>query len=84
MRSYIGPAQLVVGDTTCDIAVNLHEYLDLTDTPRARWRGVVVNASFRPPTEADVRVRIPGAGEAAAALHDRRLVGDGRPPFARV
>ena len=84
MRSYIGPAQLVVGDTTCDIAVNLHEYLDLTDTPRARWRGVVVNASFRPANGADVRVRIPGAGEGVAALHDRRLVGDGQPPFARV
>jgi hypothetical protein len=84
MRSYIGPAQLVVGSTTCDVAVNLHEYLDLTATPCARWRGVVVNASFNPPGDTEVQVRIPGVGEAPAALHERRLAGDGSPPFARV
>lgn len=80
MSSYVGPAQLVVGDTTCDVAVNLHEYVDLTEHPRARWRGVVVSASFEP-AAGDVRVRIPGRGEAVAALHERRLLGDGQPPF---
>ncbi len=83
MSSYIGPAQLVVGDTTCEVAVNLHEYVDLTERPRARWRGVVVNASFEPTSDSAVRVRIPGQGEAPAALRDRRLLGDGKFPFAR-
>jgi hypothetical protein len=84
MSSYVGPAQLVLGDTTCDVAVNLHEFLDLTETPRSRWRGVVVNASFQPAAAPDVRVRIPGGGEALAVLHDRRLVGEGLAPFTRV
>ena len=84
MSSYVGPAQLVLGDTTCDVAVNLHEFLDLTEQPRSRWRGVVVSASFQPAAFPDVRVRIPGRGEAVAELHDRRLVGEGRPPFAHA
>jgi Domain of unknown function (DUF4873) len=87
MSSYVGPAQLVVAGRTCDVEVNLHEFVDLTDPPRSRWRGVVVNASFEPasfePAEApDVHLRIPGRGEAVAVLRERRLVGDGHAPFA--
>ena len=81
MSSYVGPAQLVLPDHTCEVEVNLHEFVDLTVEPRPRWRGVVVNASFDPPGAGEVRLRIPGRGEARAALADRRLMGDGRPPF---
>lgn len=81
MSSYVGPAQLVLPDHTCDVEVNLHEFLDLTNAPQSRWRGVVMNASFEPAEAAEVRIRIPGRGEAPAALAERRLVGDGQPPF---
>ena len=81
MNAYVGPAQLVVAGRTCDVEVNLHEFVDLTDTPRSRWRGVVVNASFEPTEAGEVHLRIPGRGEAPAALHERRLVGDGHAPF---
>jgi Domain of unknown function (DUF4873) len=82
MSSYVGPAQLVVAGRTCDVEVNLHEFVDLTDTPRARWRGVVVNASFEPVEAPDVHLRIPGRGEAVAVLRERRLAGEGHAPFA--
>jgi hypothetical protein len=81
MSSYVGPAQLLLADRTCEVEVNLHEFVDLTVEPRSRWRGVVVNASFDPPGSTEVRLRIPGRGEAAAALAERRLSGDGHPPF---
>lgn len=81
MSSYVGPAQLLLADRTCEVEVNLHEFVDLTLEPAPRWRGVVVNASFDPPDSGPVRVRIPGRGEALAALADRRLVGDGTAPF---
>lgn len=81
MSSYVGPAQLVLPDHTCEVEVNLHEFLDLTDAPQSRWRGVVMNASFEPAEVAEVHIRIPGRGEAPAALAARRLVGNGLPPF---
>ena len=81
MNSYVGPAQLVLAGRTCDVEVNLHEFVDLTTTPQSRWRGVVVNASFEPAAATEVRLRIPGRGEAAAALRERRLMGDGTAPF---
>ncbi len=81
MTSYLGPAQLVLADRTCDVHVNLHEFLDLTEPAPARWRGVVVNASFEPIDQSEVCIRIPGRGEALAALCDRRLVGEGNAPF---
>ena len=40
-----------------------------------------MNASFEPAEAPHVRLRIPGRGEAPAALAERRLVGDGQPPF---
>ena len=81
MSSYVGPAQLVLPGHTCDVEVNLHEFLDLTEAPQARWRGVVMNASFEPAEVSQVHIRIPGRGEAAAALAERRIVGHGQPPF---
>ena len=48
MSSYVGPAQLVLPDHTCEVEVNLHEFVDLTDALQSHWRGVVMNASFEP------------------------------------
>ena len=84
MTSYLGPAQLVLADRTCDVHVNLHEFVDLTEPVPARWRGVVVNASFEPTDQSEVCIRIPGRGEASAALVDRRLVGEGNAPFRSI
>ena len=81
MSTYLGPAQLLLADRTCEVEVNLHEFVDLTVEPRSCWRGVVVNASFDPPGTTEVRLRIPGLGEAVAALTERRLLGDGHAPF---
>lgn len=81
MSSYVGPAQLVLPDHTCEVEVNLHEFLDHTDALQSRWRGVVMNASFEPAEVVEVHIRIPGRGEAPASLAARRLVGNGLPPF---
>jgi hypothetical protein len=81
MSSYLGPAQLILPGHVHDVQVNLHEFVDLTATAQARWRGVVMDASFVPTDATEVRVRIPGHGEAPAALAERRLVGDGHAPF---
>ncbi len=84
MDSYVGPAQLLVAGHTRDVEVNLHEFVDLTAAPQARWRGVVVNASFTPIDAVEVaeaRLRIPGRGEAPVAVRERRLAGDGTAPF---
>lgn len=82
MSSYVGPAQLLFLDRTLDVEVNLHEFVDLADHPRARWRGVVVNASFEPVVAPDARLRIPGVGEAPAMVAERRLLGEGSLAFA--
>ena len=72
---------MVLPDHTCEVEVNLHEFVDLTDALQSHWRGVVMNASFEPAEVVEVHIRIPGRGEAPASLAARRLVGNGLPPF---
>ena len=82
MPSYVGPARLVVDGTVHDVAVNLHSFLDLSESPADRWRGVVVDAGFVPPTDTEPRSRraelhLPDGQAVVGLLEERRLEGDG-------
>jgi hypothetical protein len=82
MPSYVGPARLVVDGTVLDVAVNLQSFLDLSESPADRWRGVVVDAGFAPPVDAGpqpvrAEVHLPDGQAVVGLLAERRLEGDG-------
>ena len=80
MASYVGPARLVLDGEAVEVAVNLHSFVDLSSaTGRAGWRGVVVDASFVPPTGAARRaeVKLPdGRGATGILDESNREVAD--------
>jgi hypothetical protein len=87
-EGYVGPAQLLVGDTTLEVAVNLRGMFQPIDG-RYHWYGRVdrhaeVDELVRGGTT--VALRTP-YGQAQARLSDvdpwgrYRVTGSGRPPF---